>query len=128
MSTFGSPKGGCVDSDQDRTDAMTGAALFAILWDAIADLLGPATAAALLRRAALKAAPRCPELDQLSFIREDGGYRYEVAAAWKAGSRPRAPLALRELMAELRPLLVSLTGQVVVRHLDQTPPLKGRGL
>jgi hypothetical protein len=34
------------------------------------------------------------------------------------------PPALRELVAELRPLLVELTGPVVLRHLEQVRELR----
>ena len=86
-------------------------------------MLGTAAAATLLRRAALRAAPRCPELSTLSIIRVDLEYRYTVPASW---SEPTAdpPRALCELTAELYALLVDLTGSVVVNRLAQIPELR----
>jgi hypothetical protein len=98
--------------------------LFAVLWRALTDMLGTAAAATLLRRAALRAAPRCPELSTLSIIREDLEYRYTVPASW---SEPAAepPRALCELTRELDVLLRHLTGSVVVNRLAQMPELRG---
>jgi hypothetical protein len=103
------------------------AALFTILWEALADVLGTAATATLLRRAARRAAPRCPELNELAISREKLEYRYTLPPAW-AGGVEGTPLALRELVAELRPLLVELTGPVVVRRLERIPELRKRGV
>jgi hypothetical protein len=103
------------------------AALFTLLWDALADVLGTAATATLLRRAARRAAPRCPELGELTIAREKLEYRYTLPSAWAAGAEG-TPLALRELVAELRPLLVELTGPVVVRRLERIPELRKRGI
>ena len=103
------------------------AALFTIVWDALADLLGTATAATLLRRAARRAAPRNPELTELIIVRENLEYRYTLPFAWNdwTGGTQRS---LQQLVAELMPLLVELTGSIVVRHLAQIPELTERGL
>ena len=103
------------------------AALFTILWEALADVLGTAATATLLRRAARRAAARCPELAELAISREKLEYRYALPPAWAAGT-DGTPLALRELVAELRPLLVELTGPVVVRRLERVPELRERGV
>jgi hypothetical protein len=101
--------------------------LFTMLWDALADLLGTAAAATLLRRAARRAEPRNPELGELAIVREKLEYRYTVPPTWKdrTGGTQRA---LHHLVDELLPLLVELTGPVVVRHLAQIPELRERGL
>ena len=103
------------------------AALFTLLWDALADVVGTAATATLLRRAARRAAPRCPELAELAISREKLEYRYTLPPAW-AGGAEGTPLALRELVAELRPLLVELTGPVVIRRLERIPELRKRGI
>ena len=46
----------------DPLSALTAAGLFALLWDSMADLLGTAATAALLRRALRRAAARQPVL------------------------------------------------------------------
>lgn len=101
--------------------------LFAILWDALADLLGTAATATLLKRAARRAAARTPELAELSIERQGLVYGYRCPPGWSEPSSG-APPALRELMGELHPLLVEMTGQLVVQHLEQILELRERGL
>ena len=101
--------------------------LFAILWDALADLLGTAATATLLKRAARRAAARSPELAALVIRREGLACVYSCPSEWSRGLAGTSP-ALRELVADLRPLLVEMTGQVVVQHLEQIPELRERGL
>jgi hypothetical protein len=106
---------------------LSSAALFTLLWDALADLLGVAAAAVLLRRAAHRAAPRNPELDGLAIVRENLEYRYTLPSAWNDGTEGTHH-ALRQLVGELLPLLVELTGPLVVRHLARIPELQQRGI
>jgi hypothetical protein len=101
--------------------------LFTVLWEALADILGTAAAATLLRRAAKRAAARWPELATLSITRESLEYRYTVPSAWE-GQAMDPPQALCELARELWALLVDLTGSVVVNHLAQVPELRDRGI
>jgi hypothetical protein len=100
-----------------KTAPTESAALFTLLWDTLAALLGTSATAALLRRAARGAEGRCPELATLSIVREDLDYRYTVPAAIGA-------TGLRELVKELRPLLFEMTGGVVIGHLEQAPGLR----
>ena len=101
------------------------AALFTLVWEALADVLGTAATATLLRRAARAAVRRCTELNELAISRENLEYRYTLPAGWRNGGQPDA---LRELVAELRPLLVELTGPVVYRRLERIPALRERGI
>jgi len=101
------------------------AELFTLLWDALADILGTAATATLLRRAARGATLRCAELDELAIARENLEYRYTVPPGWENGG---PPIALRELVTELRPLLVELTGPIVLRRLEAIPELRQRGI
>jgi hypothetical protein len=106
---------------------LSGAGLFTLLWESLADVLGTAATATLLRRAAFRAAPRIPELAELDIARVNLDYQYTLPSTWKereAGTM----LPLRELVGELRPLLVEMTGQVVVRHLEKIPELRERGI
>lgn len=102
-------------------------ALFAILWNALADLLGTAATATLLKRAARRASARNPELAGLVIERDGLVYRYTCPPAWNDKSEG-TPLGLRELVGELRPLLVEMTGQVVIQHLEMILELRERGL
>lgn len=98
------------------------AVVFAVLWSELADVLGTAATATLLRRALKRAAVSAPELAGLEIVRERFEYRYTVPAGWKDEPIPSAPL--RTLVAELRPLLAELTGAVMVRRLDTHPSLR----
>ena len=104
----------------------TSAALFTLLWNALADLLGTAATATILRRAARRATARSPELAEVTIVRESSEYRYTLPSAWSEGAGD-ADRALRLLIAELVPLLVELTGPVAVRHLARNPELRERG-
>ena len=122
MNRAGVPGGVRPSGDVTATER-SAAILFKILWDALADVLGTAATATLVRRAARRAAPRCPELAELAIARENLEYRYTLPPAWKEPAEG-TPLALSELVTELRPILIELTGQVVIRHLEQSPELR----
>jgi hypothetical protein len=101
---------------------LSGAVLFGILWDELADLLGTAATAAVLRRALRRALPRSPELTELTIARVEHEFGYVVPPAFNVARGP--PASLCDLLDELRPLLVELTGQVTLRHLDRVPELR----
>ena len=121
------PAGSGQPSDDAAHAELSGAGLFALLWDSLADVLGTAATATLLRRAARRAVPRSPELAELAISRDNLEYRYTLPSAWK-GREEGTLIALRELVGELRPLLVEMTGQVVIRHLERIPELRERGI
>ena len=101
--------------------------LFTILWEALADVLGTAAAATLLRRAAKRALPLWPELKDLTFTRDSLEHRYAVPPTWNAPTSG-PPLALCALVQELWVLLIDLTGPVVVDRLAQIPELRERNV
>jgi hypothetical protein len=102
------------------------AALFELLWDSLADILGTAATAAILRRAARSAAQRSPDLVDLTIAKDGLDYRFTVPRSWQDPVEG-LPAGLDELVRELRPLLVELTGAIVVRRLEQIPELRQRG-
>jgi len=109
------------------------AALFAIVWDAIAGVLGTAATAAIVRRAAGRAATDSPELIDVVIRRERLEYRYTLPHAWSHTASPatqeeRTPIAFRALVSEIGRLLVELTGTVFIGRLEQIPELCARGL
>lgn len=113
--------------DASSTAEFSGSDLFATLWHALADILGTAAAATLLRRAAQGAAATFPELAALEITRVTLEYQYKVPAAWtRTAAEP--PEALFLLVAELWTLLKELTGSVVVNHLAQVADLRECGL
>lgn len=112
---------------EDASAQPSAAALFASLWDALADLLGTSASAILLRRAARRATGRCPELAEVVVVREGLEYRYALPTAWNEGvGGPH--LALQHLVGELLPLLANLTGPVAIRHLAQIRDLREHGI
>jgi hypothetical protein len=126
MSKVPGPGSGRLDGSTSSA-GLSVSALFTILWDALADLLGTAATATLLKRAARRAVARSPELIELAIRRDGLGYSYTCPSSW-SGNSSGTPPALRELIAELRPLLIEMTGQIVVQHLEQILELRGRGL
>ncbi|MEO8185476.1 MAG: hypothetical protein ABI895_42245 [Deltaproteobacteria bacterium] len=129
----GSPDGGDAGAAPDGASTelsgseLSAAELFGILWRGLADILGTAAAAALLRRAAQRALPRWPELAALCILRERLEYRYTLPSNWKSPV-PKLPGALSALARELWPLLIDLTGSVVVQRLAQIPELREQGI
>jgi hypothetical protein len=124
MTPIRTPVGG---SPVVGTSDLAAAALFAIVWDALVEVLGTAAVAAIVRRAAGRAAAQSPELAEIVIFREDHEYRYTLPHAWSHKTE-RAPPALQMLVAEIGQLLVELTGTVVVRRLEQIAELRARGL
>jgi hypothetical protein len=61
---------------------LSAAALFTLLWEELADVLGTAATAVLVRRAARRAAHRRPELAELAISRENLEYRFILPRAW----------------------------------------------
>jgi hypothetical protein len=122
----GPRRGGRAGGLRIARTAGSAAAVFELLWETLADILGTAATATLLRRAARAAAQRFPELDELAVAKEGLEYRHKVPESWKDsvdGMRP----AFCELVRQLRPLLIELTGSIVIRRLDRNPELRERG-
>jgi hypothetical protein len=111
-------------SDQDATSA---AELFELLWESLADVLGTAATATLLRRAIKRAAAHtsCAEL---VIARKGLDYEYRLPGTWQQPDNEETLGALRVLAAELRVLLVELTGPVVVRRLGRLAPFRKQGI
>ena len=101
----------------------TAAALFGIVWESLADLLGTSVTAALLRRSALRAAVRRPELQHFVVTRVGFEYRHTLPDGWDLAT-PQSIDALRDLFAELTPLLIESTGPVVITRLTAIPELR----
>jgi hypothetical protein len=101
--------------------------LFELLWENIADVLGAAATAALVRRSAKHVAERTPGSEGVTITRDGFTYRYVVPARWN--ERAGEPVAgLRALVHELVPLLVELTGPVVVRRIESLAEFQRCGL
>jgi hypothetical protein len=117
----------------DGGGSLDPAALFALVWEALAEVLGTAATAAIIRRAAGRAAAVSPELVDVVIRRENLEYRYALPHAWSQPDNAvmpgeQAPVALKQLIAETGRVLMELTGTVFVGQLEQIPQLRARGL
>ena len=93
----------------------------------MADLLGTAATATLLRRAIQELGDGRPDLRDL-LIRRDGlAYTFSVPASWH-DEREQGVLALRDMARALQPILVQLTGDIVLRRLGRIDALRASGL
>jgi hypothetical protein len=90
--------------------------LFAIVWDTIADVIGTAATATLVRRSAKRMIERNQHLECVAVNRDGIDFQYTVPERWRS-SRGEGLSALRALALELSPLLVQLTGPVLIRRL-----------
>lgn len=109
-------------------DATSPAELFDLLWESLADVLGTAAAATLLRRAVKRAASHASWSEAVVVAKNGLDYEYRLPDAWKQPGNDEAVAALRVVAAELRVLLVELTGPVVVRRLGRLAPFRERGI
>jgi hypothetical protein len=109
----------------------TAAELFGILWTVLVGVLGTATVATLMRRAARRATATARDPSALAgfvVVREALEYKVTLPPSWREPN-PQALDALRGLVREdLVPLLVELTGPVVVRMLERVPELARHGI
>lgn len=101
--------------------------LFDVVWVTLVDVIGPTAAAALLERSVRRAAVTHAELRQLTITRQEFEYAYTLPESWSRIG-PDAEAALRRLLEELWPLLLELTGPVVVRRLRDVPLLQQCGV
>lgn len=88
------------------------------VWESMAEVLGTAATATLVRRAAIRATERVPELAKLEINRTDLIRYYRVPDTWCTAAEPSAYRELDALFEDLRPLLIRLTGQILVRRVD----------
>ena len=118
---------GAANADDGDGLGLSAAALFAIVWDTLAEVLGTAAVAAIVRRAAWGASAHSAELAELAIVRDDLEYRYTLLAAWSQQAE-RGRHALRALVVHLGRLLLELTGTVVIGELERIPELRAGGL
>ena len=114
-------------SRSDRTGA-SAAELFELLWETLADVLGTAATATLLRRSIRHAAARTDWPEPVIVARTGLDYTYRLPDAWKQPGNDEAVDGLRIIAAELRVLLVELTGPVVVVRLGRLAALRKWGI
>lgn len=114
-------------TDTDRV-ATSAAELFDLLWESLADVLGTAAAAIILRRAIQQAAFRTAYSERVIVARNGLEYEYRVPQTWKQPGNDEAVDALRVVAAALRVLLVELTGPVVVNRLGRLGPFRKWGI
>ncbi len=84
---------------------LAAAELFTLVWKGLAEVLGTAATATLVRRAATRAAATTPDLPSVIVNRNAVTYEYEVPAIWRRPDDARALDSLRTLVGELGLLL-----------------------
>jgi hypothetical protein len=104
------------------------AELFDLLWGTLADVLGTAATATLLRRAIKRGAARTAWSEPVVVARNGLDYTYRLPDAWKQSGNDEAVDVFRIIAAELKLLLIELTGPVVVTRLRQLAPLRKWGI
>jgi hypothetical protein len=112
----------------DGRDGASAAELFDLLWDTLADVLGTAATATLVRRSLDRAASRIAAHESIVVVRAGADYTYRLPEAWRQAGNDEAVDGLRILAAELRILLVELTGPVVVTRLGQVAAFRKWGI
>jgi hypothetical protein len=105
------------------------AKLFELIWASLCEVIGSAATAALVRRSVRRASVRFPALAGFSIAREGFEYQYATPEGWSDSSRAGECLEeLRGVIDALWPLLIELTGQVLVRRLQAIPEFQRGGL
>lgn len=89
----------------------SGSELFATIWHALADILGTAAAATLLRRAAQQARATFPELSGLEIARINLEYQYKVPAVWtQTAAEPPEAFHARGISLQMNMEVADLLG------------------
>ena len=112
---------------------LSAAALFAIVWERSPEVLGTAATAAIVRRAAGRAAVESPELVDLVIVRENLEYRYTAADAWSHTDRAATPERAGTNRASRagrrdRAAAAGIDRNRRRRRLEQIPELRAGGL
>jgi len=111
--------------DQHTSSA---AQLFDLLWESLCDVLGTAATAMLVRRAIARSTSQTSWTEPITVARNGLDYEYHLPNTWKQSGNEEALGTLRVVAAELRVLLVELTGSVVVQRLGRLAPLLKLGI
>ncbi len=109
-------------------DLSSAAKVFDLLWESLADVLGTAATATLLRRAIKRAAVQTSRPEPITVTRDGLDYEYRLPETWKQPGNKEAIESFRVLAVELRVLLVELTGPVVVRRLARLGHFRKLGI
>jgi hypothetical protein len=116
------------DEYRREREAASPADLFALLWDSLADVLGTAATAVLLRRALKRGGGEGTSLNDVVIERDELEYRYQIPAAWQAADHAEGMAVIRAMASTLRLLLAELTGTVVLRRLDRVGAFRKHGI
>ena len=112
----------------NEQDGASAAEMFGLLWETVADVLGTAATATLLRRSIKQVAARTAWSEPVIVGRNGLDYTYRLPETWKDPANDAAIDMFRTVAAELRVLLIELTGPVVVTRLGQLAPLRKWGI
>lgn len=109
-------------------EAASAAELFDLLWESLADVLGTAATATLLRRSIKRASSQTSWSEPVIVARNGPDYEYRLPETWRQPGNEEALSALRVVATELRRLLIELTGPVVVRRLVRLASFRKLGI
>ena len=109
-------------------EASSAAELFDLLWESLADVLGTAATATLLRRAIKRASSETSWPEPVIVARTGPDYEYRLPETWRQPGNEEALSALRAMATELRGLLIELTGPVVVSRLGRLDSFRKLGI
>jgi hypothetical protein len=105
------------------------ACLFDLLWESLADVLGTAATATVLRRALQQVASNgAGPTPEVVIERKNLEYHYRVPESWQLPGDEASHQTLRALGRALGALLTELTGPVLVRRLERLAPFQERGI
>jgi hypothetical protein len=94
----------------------------------MAEVLGTAATATLVRRAMRRAALKEPGLKDVTIDLTGFDYQYSLPDSWRENGNEQASWGLKLVLQQLRLLLIELTGLVVVRRLERIPSLRRLGM
>ena len=109
-----------MSGDQEASPA---AELFELLWESLADVLGTAAAATLLRRAIKRATSHISSAELVIVVRNAPDYEYRLPETWRQPGNEEALSALRAVVAELRLLLIELSVRSGRKRLRRRQPV-----
>lgn len=106
---------------------VTAGDLFGLLWRSLSDLLGSALTATLLRRSKNAVARRLTSAGDVTIDRDGLEYRYTLPPSWSQPASDGREVLLA-LVDELRPLLMELTGAMLLEQLDRVAGFRENGI
>lgn len=94
------------------------------LWTAVAEVIGSAATAVLIRRAIKRAARQYPSLDDLTVELQEFLYQLRIPEHWDAPPDAETAEAIRALIAAFTEIARQLSGEILIRHISRLAVLE----